>query len=98
MGPVKRDPRRMFEKLTHRYDFLQRCAAFGKREELAGKVSRVLRGLARFREKSEQASGIRGRFDLGEADVSGDDGENIVQIVRDSAGESAERFELTGGE
>src|SRR5438477_7522441 len=58
----------------------------------------VLGGLAGFREKPEQAAGIRRRFDLGQPYVSGNDGENVVQIVRDSASQGAERFEFAGRE
>jgi len=58
----------------------------------------VLRGLAGFRKKSEEAAGIRRRFDLRQPYVSGNDGENVVQIVRDSAGQRAERFEFAGRE
>src|SRR5438045_4207129 len=58
----------------------------------------MLGSLAGFREEPEQTTGIGRRFDLSQADVSGNDGENVVEIVRDPAGEGAERFELAGGE
>ena len=61
-------------------------------------MGRVLCGLAGFRKKSEETARIRRRFDLGEADVPGNNSEDIVQVVRDSAGKCPKRFQLAGGE
>ena len=57
-------------------------------------MRRVLGGLARFREEPKQTPRIRRSFDLSEADVSGNHGQDVVQIMRDAARERAERFEL----
>ena len=57
-------------------------------------MRRVLGGLAGFREEAKEAPGIRGGFDLGETDVSGNHGQNIVQVMGDAARQSAERFQF----
>ena len=49
----------------------------------------MLGGLAGFGEKRKQAAGITGRFDLGEANVAGNNCENVVKVVRYAAGECA---------
>src|SRR5438046_10577372 len=58
----------------------------------------VLRRLTRLGKKRKQAARVRRRFDLGEADVPRDNCENVIEIVGNSAGESAERLELARGQ
>ncbi len=84
----------MLEQLSERNDLLQRSAALRKSEELAGEMRRMLRRLAGFREEPKEASRVRRRFDLGQTDVSGDHGEDIIQIVRDATRQRAERFQF----
>ena len=54
----------------------------------------VLRSLTRFGKERQQAPRVIGRFNLGQTDVSRDDRENVVQVVRDSASQGAERLQL----
>ena len=54
----------------------------------------MLRGLPGFGQIREQIARVIGRFDLGEANISRDNCEDIVEIVRDAAGQSAKRFQL----
>src|SRR5947207_1142223 len=75
---VERELGRMLNQLTHRNYFLQRRAVFGKREQLTGKMRGVLRGLARLREETEETAVIHRRFELGEPDVPGNDGKDVV--------------------
>ena len=58
-------------------------------------MRRMLRRLARLGKEREASCRYRlGASNLSEPDVARDDGEDVVQIMRDPAGERAERFEL----
>ena len=80
----------MLQEVRDRGDLFQGSAAFGEGEQLIGEPGRMLCRLSRFGEKGEQvAAVIGGRFELGETDVARNDGENVIQVVRDAAGERA---------
>src|ERR1700686_3523496 len=57
-------------------------------------MRRVLRRLAGLGKEPEQVSRFGGSLDLRQSDVAGNDGENVIQIMRDAAREGAGRFEL----
>ena len=76
----------MFEEFTDRNNFLQRSAAFRKSQQLTRKMRRVLRRLAGFGKESEQIARIRRRLDLRQTNVAGNNGENVVKVVRYAAG------------
>src|SRR5437899_12672184 len=59
-------------------------------------MSRVLGGLPGFGKTRKQTASLIRRFDLGEANVSGNDSQDVVEIVCDAASESAKRFKLAG--
>ena len=61
---VERELGRMFQQLSDRDDLLQGRATLRKCEELAGKMRRVLGGLARFGKKPKETSRFRRCFDL----------------------------------
>ena len=89
LAPGTPGRRELLKEIRDRGDLLQGCAAFGKSEQLTGKPGRVLRCLAGFSEEGKQIPAMGRRVELGEADVARDDGEDVVQIVRNSAGERA---------
>src|SRR6266568_4937586 len=45
-----------------------------------------------------QIRGIARRFDLSQTDVTGNNGQDVVQIVSDSSGERPERFQFARGQ
>ena len=57
----------------------------------------MLRGLACLGKIREQTARVTRRFNLRQANISRDDGQNIIEIMRDTAGESPERFEFALG-
>ena len=58
----------------------------------------MLRGLAGARQEREQICRTPRSFDLGQADVSGNNGQEVVKIVGDSSRQRPERFQLAGGQ
>ena len=56
----------------------------------------MLGGLPGFGQTRQETARLVRRFDLGETDVSGNDGQNVIEIVRDAASESAKGFKLAG--
>src|SRR4051794_11884588 len=58
----------------------------------------MLGGLSGFRKETEKASGIGRGFNLGQADIARDDGKDVIQVMRDAAGERPERLELARGQ
>jgi hypothetical protein len=87
---VERKFRSVLQEVRNRGDLLQGSAAFGEGKQLVGEPGGVLRCLSRFGEEREQiAAMVGGRFELSEADIARNDGENVIQVVRDPAGERA---------
>ena len=54
--------------------------------------------LSRFCQASQQIFVVGRDRELREADVTGDDGKNIIQVMCNPASQRAERLELTGGQ
>ena len=75
----------MCEKIGDGRDALERRTPLGKGQQLTRQMGRMLRCLSRLGEKRVQTAGIAWRLDLSETDVTGNDGKNVVQVVRNSS-------------
>ena len=76
-------------------DPFDRLAALGEGDELAGQVPGAQRGLGGV---VEGLGGVRVRpgEEAGEVEVAEDDRQQVVEVVREAAGEHADRLELLG--
>ena len=80
----------MRQQLTNLRDLLHRRAAFGEGQQLTRQMCGVLRRLARLRQEREQRSAVGWRFNLRQADVAGNNGQNVIQVVCDTTRQCAE--------
>ena len=94
---IEREFGALRDQVGHGSNLFDRRASFRKRQHLTGEMGCVLGGLARFGQERHQVGRPVWSFDLGKPNVPGNDGQDIVQIVSNAAGQGAKGLQLACG-
>ena len=92
---AQREADRVLDEFADRRGLLNRRAAAGEGQELLRQITRAQRGVLRVVQPRRHLV-VRREEQGSEGDVSDDRGEQVVEIVRNPAGEQAELFQGLG--